>query len=383
MATFKRALFFSFAGKYTSLLVDFISVMVISRILTPGEIGIYSLAAASIVIGQLLRDFGLSLYIVQEKELTTSKIQSCFTISLILCWTIALGYYFSSSFIASYFNNDSISILIKILAINFLLIPFGTFTLSLLKREMLFDKLMVIDVASTILRVSALLTIAFMGGGVTSLAVASVVGTATTVVMTMPHTSWGNYRFNFKNIVEITKFSSLVSGSYIIDKLQETFSEFIIAKQLSPEHLAFFSKAASTCNLFSTLILTAFTPVLQPYISSLNRSDDAELSKKVCSVMNILTSISWPFYILVYILAEEIIFTLYGDQWGNSVEIVRIYALFMICNSFLPLAEKILHVCQDVKFIFNFILFQFITRVALVLIFVEMGLYTLVCSFSY
>lgn len=47
--------------------------MVISRVLTPEELGGYSLAIGSIAIGQVLRDFGLSLYLVQTKEISDKK----------------------------------------------------------------------------------------------------------------------------------------------------------------------------------------------------------------------------------------------------------------------------------------------------------------------
>jgi O-antigen/teichoic acid export membrane protein len=106
----KRAIMFSFAGKYTSMVMEFVSVMVVSRILTPAELGVFSLAMGSIAIGQMLRDFGLSLYIVQEKELTDEKIQSCFTISVILCWSIALLYYLSAPMLGRFFENESVDL---------------------------------------------------------------------------------------------------------------------------------------------------------------------------------------------------------------------------------------------------------------------------------
>ena len=183
MPTLRNALFYSFAGKYSTMVLEFVLVMVLSRILAPSDLGVYSLAAGSIVIGQMLRDFGLSLYLIHEKDLTTEKIQTCFSISLTLCWAIALAYFLSAQYIAAYFEQQQMVLLVKILALNFVFIPFGTFSLSLLKRDMLFNKIMLIDITSTVLRASVLLVLLFYGFGLTAMAIAAVAGTIATVVM--------------------------------------------------------------------------------------------------------------------------------------------------------------------------------------------------------
>lgn len=348
MPSFRRALFFSFAGKYSTLIIDFVSVMIISRIFTPAEIGVYSLAAASIVIGQMLRDFGLSLYIIQEKELTTPKIQGCFTISLILCWVISLGYFISAPYIGDYFNSPKTADLVQILAINFLLIPFGTFTLSLLKREMLFDKIMKIDVTSTILRVGALLIMAFQGAGIISLAVASVIGTGVTVLMTFPHTDWKHYRFNFKNIKQIASYSTTVSATNILEELKNVISEMSIAKAISVEAVAFYSKAVSTAGIFSKLILQFMIPVIQPYMAKLKR-DNNPVDQTTLKIFSYLQVISFPFYAFVYFFSDEVIFHLYGDQWGAVPELLEVICITMYIVYITPIAEQFLNVLGHEK----------------------------------
>jgi O-antigen/teichoic acid export membrane protein len=197
----RRALMFSFAGRYVTMVLEFVAVMVISRILTPRELGVFSLAMGSIVIGQILRDFGLSLYIIQGKNLTDEKIQGCFTISLVLCWGIATVYYFLAPVLGRFYNNDNVELLVSILSINFLVIPFGTFVLSLLKREMKLQSVMVIDIVTAIVRSCSSITMIMLGVGVVSLAYASVIGALITVLMTFKHTNWLHYRLKlyFKN----------------------------------------------------------------------------------------------------------------------------------------------------------------------------------------
>ncbi len=57
MPSVRRALALSFAGKYSSLAIHTVAVMVLARLLTPAEIGVYSVAAA--VVG-LAEQYGAS-----------------------------------------------------------------------------------------------------------------------------------------------------------------------------------------------------------------------------------------------------------------------------------------------------------------------------------
>ena len=51
--------------------------MIISRLLTPAQTGIYSVAAVLLGVAQVLRDFGAGQYLVQERELTRPSCARC------------------------------------------------------------------------------------------------------------------------------------------------------------------------------------------------------------------------------------------------------------------------------------------------------------------
>jgi O-antigen/teichoic acid export membrane protein len=377
----RRALGFSFAGKYTSMVMEFVSVMVISRLLSPAEIGVYSLAAGTIVIGQMLRDFGLSLYLVQEKELTDEKIQSCFTISIILCWSLAAIYFFSAGAISRFINHAEVEFLVQILSINFLLIPFGTFTLSLLRREMKFGNLMFIDVSTTAMRVGVAITLAVAGYGVLSLAYASLAGAAVTVLLSFFYTQRKHYRFNFSNIKEIAKFSSFVSGTNIINQLKDTIPEIIIGRNISADAVAYFSKAAATIGLFSKLITSALAPVIQPYIAKINR-DNEKLDYPIYFITNAMLAFNWPFCVFIFLFADDVLLLLYGDQWGDAVPILRVFALLSFLHGFCPLWPDFLNSIGRVKFVFQLMLTEAVIRILLVVLFIDYGLVTVALTFA-
>jgi len=85
----RHSFFFSFAEKYTVLLLGIVATMILSRLLTPAEVGVYSLGAVLVAMAQVVRDFGVGQYLIQEKVLTTEKLRAALTTSLVVAWLLA------------------------------------------------------------------------------------------------------------------------------------------------------------------------------------------------------------------------------------------------------------------------------------------------------
>lgn len=380
MPSLNRSLFYSFIGNYSSLILQFVSVMVVSRILPPEDIGGYSLALGSIAVGQVLRDFGLSLYLIKEKEISDEKIHNCFTISLILCWSLALLYFLSAPLLSNYFGNESIGVLIQILSINFFIIPFGTFTLSLLKRRMMFDKIMRIDITSSVVSAGSSIALIMAYRSVETLAVASIAGTLTTMIYSLVYAEIKHFRIKFSKIKEITLFSMYVSGANILNELRSIVPEFLIGKYSSIADVAYLSKANGTINLFSKLISGVVAPVLQPYISKIH-NNKGEIQTELYQIKHYMLVFQWPFCAFVFVFAHEIILLLYGPQWEAVPPILRICCLLFLIDGLSVLGVQILNAAGDVKYVLHVSIVMTLLRIIFVVTFVHLGLYKLVLTF--
>jgi O-antigen/teichoic acid export membrane protein len=67
MTSVRRALAISFIERYALIAISLASNILIARLLSPEEIGLYSVSLAVIGIAQVLRDFGVGGYLIQEK----------------------------------------------------------------------------------------------------------------------------------------------------------------------------------------------------------------------------------------------------------------------------------------------------------------------------
>jgi len=86
----KSAFFWSFLSSYLGIIIQFVSVIILARILTPAEIGTYAIAGAIFAIGQMFRDMGVSTYLIRESNLTRKQIEGALFIVWVTCATLAI-----------------------------------------------------------------------------------------------------------------------------------------------------------------------------------------------------------------------------------------------------------------------------------------------------
>ncbi|MCW8890541.1 MAG: oligosaccharide flippase family protein, partial [Sedimenticola sp.] len=105
------------------MVIQIISTLILARILTPEEIGIYSLGAVVIGFAQMIRDFGVSNYLIQEKELTQDRIRTAFGVTVIIAWTAAALLLLFSDTFAAFYDQPGVSSVISIMSISLFFIP--------------------------------------------------------------------------------------------------------------------------------------------------------------------------------------------------------------------------------------------------------------------
>lgn len=84
MTSVRKALALSFLERYLSILLALASNMILARLLTPHEIGQYSVTLAVLGVAHVLRDFGIGNYLFQAPEVYDRQVGTAFGVSLLL-----------------------------------------------------------------------------------------------------------------------------------------------------------------------------------------------------------------------------------------------------------------------------------------------------------
>src|ERR1700712_2774304 len=125
MLNLRRSLVINFFSSSGSTIAQFIVSIVLARMLSPGEIGVFSMTIVFVNIAHIFRDFGVSTSLQREPVLTAEKMKAATGVMFTTSWMIAAGLYLSSYWIGLWFKEPAMVPVIKVLAIGFIFIPFG------------------------------------------------------------------------------------------------------------------------------------------------------------------------------------------------------------------------------------------------------------------
>ena len=338
----RRALSFMFGQRFVTLVFNFGSTIILARLLTPTEIGIFSVAAGLLALANMLRDFGVSEFLVQEPLLDKAMVRTVFTMNLAIAWFLGVLVFASSHAIGDFYADPAIGRVLKVMSIPFFLLPFGTTTNALLKREMEFGKLAMIHTGGSIARSLVKVLLALSGFSYMSLAWGSVAGVLLTVVGFIV---WGwRYRvtgLSFAHWRRVLHFGSNRTISDVAAQLGSQSPNLIIGKMLGMDGAGLYSRGYGLVSMFRTNFNSAIETVAFPAFAREHR-DYARAPQLFLKALVYVTGISWPFFAAGVILAHPIINIMFGDQWDAAVPLTRwlcgaamVGTLIYQCNGFL------------------------------------------------
>lgn len=328
----RKSLIFSFLDRYASLAISIGSSMVIARLLTPAELGVYSVTMVLLMFVSSVRDLGAGSYLVQERDLTSDKIKAVWAIQLGLGFILAILVIIASYPAALFYQEPRMQNIMLVIALNYIINPFGSLTYAWLMREMRFESVALIRFASAVTGAATSIVLALQDFGPISLAIGSLISTLTNAMAATyfrpAHFPWSP---GIKEIKTVLSFGSKISLSSIINVASGGAPELMLGKFQNIASVGYYSRANGLVQMFSRLITDAVGSVCLPWFSKINR-EKGSISESFLRATAYVTVIGWSFCIFVAVMADPIIRMLYGPQWDASANLARLLAAATVFN---------------------------------------------------
>jgi lipopolysaccharide exporter len=323
----RAALFFSFAERYALIAINLASNLLIARLLTPGEIGVYSVSLAVMSIAQVLRDFGVASYLIQEKELDDEHIRTALGVTLALGLGLAVVVGLAAPAVAGFYAEPRMRELLWVCSLNFLLLPFSTISLALLRRRMAFKALAVVNLLATAAGAVASVGLSWAGFGPLGLALGTVVVSAVTGVAAW--VAQGDRRLlrpGLSRWRQLIGFGTRSSVMGIVTSVSMDINDLAVGKLMGFTPVALLSRAQGLMNLFHRDLMGAVRNVAYPAYAAAARDQRPMEPIYIDSVTHV-TVVAWPFYGFVALYGLETLRLLFGPQWDAAAPLVPIFCL--------------------------------------------------------
>jgi O-antigen/teichoic acid export membrane protein len=327
MPSLRRSLIINFLSTSGATGVQFLVSIFLARLLTPSEIGIFSITVVFVNIAHIFRDFGVASYLQRERKLTPEKIRSAIGVLFTSSWLIAAILFFASNWIARWFNEPGIVPVTQVLAAGFLFIPFAAVTNALLTREYAAGKQAIVNVVGTTTYAVTCLGLATNGFGTMSLAWANLANIVICAVALVPfrpqHAPWLP---SFRNWGTVLHFGvgSLLSNS--ATAINNAIPDVLLGKMGTAHHVGLLSRANSTVAIFTYVAGNTVNYGSVAYFAAAHHKGQA-LAPLVAHATSLVTGVGWPALALTALLGNEIVLTLYGVGWVECVPAIPALAL--------------------------------------------------------
>ncbi|MDK9705917.1 MAG: oligosaccharide flippase family protein [Desulforhopalus sp.] len=322
---------YNFIGKTVGSIVQAFGNIVLTRLLTASDFGIFSFA--NIISNLLLsfNDFGVNSALIQKKTLNNKELSTALFIKLGLGLLISGTAFFLAPFSVFLMNNEAIINVIKISSISFIISAFWLLPNVLLVRNVEFKTINKINTISTIITTVITVILAFCGFGYWSLVLATIINNILNIILynfAKPIPIIFTFEKNFASY--IYSFGGSVFFSKVLIQVLVSSDNFVVGYVLGSASLGFYSLAFNWSSILCGLAYSTIQTVVFPLFSRIN-NDIVLIRQGYLKVLKYCAFIGAVAYVTLFVISRDFIVVILGsgtEKWIESLSVLRIFCLY-------------------------------------------------------
>lgn len=333
MSSLRSSVVYAAGAQYVIQALQLLSVLVIARVLTPEEIGIFSVASAAVLIAMELRSLGVGNYIIREETVTTQTTRAATGLMLLVSWGLGIGIVLSAGGLAVFYREPALEEILHIIAFSFFIGPFSVVAYAHLARNMQFKELFIARVSGAVGRFGGMVGFVLGDLGPVGLAYGTALGAVVEfAALNLLRPAGVPWLPSFQGMGAILKFGALTSTAGLMSRFGEVVPDLILGRVGSMRDVGIFSRGMGLILFLDTLISKAVGPVVLPYLSAEVRQGRS-LAAGYLRAVGLQCVVSWPLFAVVTVASGPMIEVMFGPQWGESVPIAAALAIWGLLRS--------------------------------------------------
>jgi len=322
MISVKHSIKWVSIGQGFKLAVQFVSVMILARILSPGEYGLMALVYTVTTFVGLFRDFGTGTALIQKKELENDILRATTYLNIIIGMVLTLVVIVIAYPVSLFFSNPELLTLLILISPSIFMSSASASFYALLERGDQFKKLAFIEISSNLLALVVAIVLAMQGAGVYSLAIQSLISTGVSFLLVVLYSpKMQRQKVKMAKIKSILKFSLDNFLFNFTNYFARNLDSVFVGRYLGEQVLGIYNTAYK----FLLLPLTNITYIVNkssfPTYSRFQDSPDLiarhflRSLQRIAGISAVIMSSLWTF-------RESVINLLLGEEWSASAELL-------------------------------------------------------------
>lgn len=331
--TYRSALKVTTASQVVMFALSLLSVVVVSRLLTPFEIGVFSVSVSLLGFAHVFREFGVGQYLVQSLEVHKQHFRASFTVALAFSWGIGVVVALLAYPMSRLYEHPGVSEVLLLASLNFIAMPFGTPSLAMLRRELQFGRIATVNVIGALVQAAVTIGAAYGGQSYLSMAWGTLAMQVCKVLLLQflrPGEIW--VLPTLQGLREVLRFGSLSTGAHVVGTLSQSAPDLVLGKTLGFADVAYLSRGMSLTAMLVEKIHETVRSVFFPIFANRLRSGASAASQYVETASN-LTAVTAPLLALLAVAADPLLPLVFGERWMPSTHIASVLCLSQLASA--------------------------------------------------
>jgi PST family polysaccharide transporter len=302
--------------------------MVLARLLTPADFGVVAMVGSLVGFVAMLREFGLSMAIVQRPALAAAELNAVFWVNLLLGLLVSAGLAAAAPAVAAFYGRPETIGITWAFAGMGLIGCLGTQHYALLQRQMRFGAIAVRDLLAATVGLAAGIWAAAAGMGFWALVIMEAVGTAAGTAFLWWRSGWlpGRPR-TAPGLRPLLRFGGAMTVSNLLGYANHNLDNILLGRFLGDVAVGFYSRAQALLNRPLEQVLPPVMSVALPTLSRVVadpprfRRATLRLVEMVCFGGCFLSMVLIP-------SADWVVMLILGPQWMEAVPVFRVLSVF-------------------------------------------------------
>ena len=304
--------------------------IILARLLMPEDFACLAIIASIVNYLGLFVQSGLSIAVVQKKDLTTTDVSTLTSISLIVACIMYLGLFSAAPYIDKFYAVGDIIWPIRIMGVSLFLSSFNSIQTGLLQRKMMFRTIFFRSMLATPLSGIIGVTMAYMGFGIWALIAYTLSNTLAIVLfMSMMPELRLRLGFSLKSAKALYSFSIKILGTSLVSAGGDTIRTLTIGKYFNPSQLAYFDRGLNYSGLITQVVNTSLSSVMLPVLSR-KQDDKDNLKFFVRKSVGMSTFLMVPILVMIAIVSEPLVKMVLSEKWVPCAIFLSLFCLLRI-----------------------------------------------------
>jgi len=306
------------------------SIAILARLLDPTDFGIVAMVTVFTGLALQLMEGGLSMATIQRDRITDAQVSNLFWINSALGMGLCLLGILISPLVAELYDEPRLTLVTAALSLTFLIGGLSVQHDALLRRQMRFRAISMINIASMAAGIVAGIGAALAGLAYWSLVMSLIVTFSTKTILRWLTAGWTpSWISSGSGVRPLLGFGANLTGANFIAYVATNITPFAVGYVGGAQALGFFNRAQTLTSIPSTQLLPPVMTVMQSVLTRV-QDDPEKLRRTALALMTKIAMVTMLMTAAMFVTADWLVAVFLGSGWGATVDIFRILAIAAI-----------------------------------------------------